>query len=487
MSALVQMTPERAAALGLPPCRFALDATGAGFMVLPRPGLYAALGGPPGGTMLVEVHPCDARDEAALARWLQPRLPSPVERVDPAGTTFFAGAQRPHVVAVAGQSLARSLWAVLFVHDPTHAPQGLAIVAAVSLGPSARGDLDTLMGSPFVGGVLQTVALGDAPARAFSPPPPAPSPLPVALPANPPPIERPPPFLAPNPPPVAFVDTMLPPVMGSLPPLAGPLPPIAPPLAPGYEPGLAPVLYLEELDARPPAHHRVRDGATVGRAAHQDVCLSAASVSREHATLAFNGVAWALRPRPGTETFHNEHPVAQSAVLAEGDTVRLGQQELRVSLRSPAEVLDPPALVRAFAGRGWHVPPAPRSVAGRLGEMGAWSYSTGPDPRERLVVQVDDAEGASPRCRYALTAANTEVTVVVRLDGHAAGVFVALGALLTAVHHAARRRVLSPYDVIRFECSEPDGRARWRTHHHVVGAGPLLEALADAAVYVSAL
>ncbi len=64
--------------------------------------------------------------------------------------------------------------------------------------------------------------------------------------------------------------------------------------------------------------------------------------------------------------------------------------------------------------------------------------------------------------------------------------FSALRARLTAIHHGARRRVLSPYDVIRFACDDPDGRARWRTHHNVAGAGSLLDALSDAAAHVSA-
>ena len=73
--AVVQMTPERASSLGLPPRRFAPAAAGAGFMPSQRPGSYASLGGPPGGTMLIELLPCAARDEASLTRWSRERLP----------------------------------------------------------------------------------------------------------------------------------------------------------------------------------------------------------------------------------------------------------------------------------------------------------------------------------------------------------------------------------------------------------------------------
>ncbi len=492
---VVQMTPERAASLGLPPCRFALDATGAGFMVAQHRGGYAFLGGPPGGTMLIELLPCAARDEASLTQWFLGRFQAPPESVAPAGIVTFAGASRPYVTAVVGQSLARSLWCVLFLHDPVHAPAGLAVVAAVSIGAHGRAELDTLLESPFVGGVLKTLALGDHPAGPFTapPPPPPPPPMPPGLYDLPPlgPIAP----LPPNPPPVMPMLVMPvnpPPVM--LPPLA---------TAPGRLPR---VLYLEELDARPSAHHRVRDGATIGRALHSDVCLAAPSVSRDHASLHLNGTTWELHPRANTDTFLNGAAVTRVVELGEGDVLQLGQQALKATFRAPSAVLAPPALLASFAERGWAVPSAPAPVASRLEDRGGWLFSTAADAprlegarfpaatrpawagaRDHLVVQVDGAGGGGVvLCQYQLSDTNTEVAVVVRLDEFAPGVFAALRALLTAVHHAAQRRVLSPYDVIRFECDEPDGRARWRTHHNVVGSGPLLDALADAAAHVSA-
>lgn len=269
------------------------------------------------------------------------------------------------------------------------------------------------------------------------------------------------------------------------PPVMAPLP--APPEPPRVEVVRLPrVLYLEEVDARPPAHHRVRDGATVGRSAHNDLRLAAPSVSREHAALAFNGAAWEVRPRPGTETLLNRAPVTHAAALTEGDVLQLGQQSLKVTFRAPAEVLAPPALVAAFARRGWAVPFAPAGVAGRLEDRGSLRFATSGDAAEHLAVQVDSADGGAPSCRYQLRCANADIALVVPLDDAARGVFAALRALLTAIHHAARRRVLSPYDVIRFECDEPGGRGRWRTHHNVVGGGALLDALADAAAHVSA-
>ncbi len=156
-SQTVVVTPESAKAMGLAPCCFHLSLVGLFGFVYQGTGLYAGIGGAPGGTFHVEFHPAPGDHHVALRSFLTWRFATSVEvEYGPDERVPYAGDLRPAVSCLAGASHARAVWAAVLVRDPVHAPKGLVALYGV-----ASGSLVT----PTVGAVIQQSAMSKVAGR----------------------------------------------------------------------------------------------------------------------------------------------------------------------------------------------------------------------------------------------------------------------------------------------------------------------------------
>ncbi|MBN1774745.1 MAG: hypothetical protein JXB32_26035 [Deltaproteobacteria bacterium] len=135
----VRVTAAAAAERGLPAVGFSFDTVGTPMHsgTFPEDGTAAYASGPPGGVQTLRVESCDEAPEAAGALERHVRTRYSDERLGPLVVgepteVGLAGAQRPALPFVTGQSMARSNHCAIAVADPAGGPRGLVVVVAHS-------------------------------------------------------------------------------------------------------------------------------------------------------------------------------------------------------------------------------------------------------------------------------------------------------------------------------------------------------------------
>jgi ADP-ribosylglycohydrolase len=153
----------QAAERGLPAVGFSFDmaSTVMSAGAFPGPGCYARASGPPGGTLLFEVHASVSDDEGAvgaddaLGATFAELGRSPFE-LGSSAAIEAAGGKREALGVVTGAGAQRVAWAALVVRAPAGA---LLIVGGVGLGPRDTASVELVAGHPQLAPLFRSLSI----------------------------------------------------------------------------------------------------------------------------------------------------------------------------------------------------------------------------------------------------------------------------------------------------------------------------------------
>jgi hypothetical protein len=159
-----KVTAKQARAKGLPALGFTLTLRQGGWSasLLPEPGCYLRLSGPPGGPLLIEVwdYPNPKASGASLARWVQGHFGKPYHRpVQAASPTTFnlLGAPRQAVAVTTGTSLARTGWCAVLASSPLPNPREFVVLFAHGAGAGQSPTCAQIAAHPWIAQALPTL------------------------------------------------------------------------------------------------------------------------------------------------------------------------------------------------------------------------------------------------------------------------------------------------------------------------------------------
>lgn len=115
----IHITPAECQTHGLKPLEIRLEPAGTNMLTrrFPEKDVYLALSGPPGGPLSFQLLPCRAQNAAELRPFLEKRMSSYKPQFGPASEIELAGAARASLGLITGESLARTRWCAVLLHD----------------------------------------------------------------------------------------------------------------------------------------------------------------------------------------------------------------------------------------------------------------------------------------------------------------------------------------------------------------------------------